>query len=340
MFHDDEATGRNKNPSHFTNTTGIMVCRAAHALVMWYALRMLDINNNNNNIFRVQWKPKSCSSNMLKWLVSTTSALVHSPLLSDPNRTIVQKKYNRKCETFWWYFPSLFSILGCLKTTRTLSALCNSFYFFLLLVLFTWLFLWDFRLSSSWSWFRFLFFYFSFWEYYFHELRARCDRISVEHAVPAAKYSFAAEKNGFFDFSPKWEDRRDVALVIAHFTYSTIIIMDHEFDMAMWSTLSQTADSIALRCQIFFPLLLLFFRLFVTFFLLFDLLSEYLLFTTPRCYRLHTLFAHYRNHFVDLLLWNTMQNFVVKCNMNFAPCGMACSTREAPNEDGVATEKH
>lgn len=99
MFHDDEATGRNKNPSHFTNTTGIMVCRAAHALVMWYALRMLDINNNNNNIFRVQWKPKSCSSNMLKWLVSTTSPRVHSPLpiWSEPNdcpKEIQQKMWN------------------------------------------------------------------------------------------------------------------------------------------------------------------------------------------------------------------------------------------------------
>lgn len=44
-------------------------------------------------------------SNMLKWLVSTTSARVHSPLLSDPHRTTVQTKIHQKM----WNISMVFS---------------------------------------------------------------------------------------------------------------------------------------------------------------------------------------------------------------------------------------
>lgn len=115
-------------------------------------------------------------------------------LVRSPDRT-TDAESKKNCETFRWYFPLLFSLSGCLMTTCTLSALCNSFFSSSVIRYDSaWLFRWDFRLFSIWSWFHFPVFSRRFSLFHFENniFVNRCG------SVPVAKHSFAARWWTFF----------------------------------------------------------------------------------------------------------------------------------------------
>lgn len=180
MCHDDGATARNKNPNHFTIMAGRM--NGTRRTLESYA-RGKTIIKNSNDIFRVQRKPKSdrkYTSNMLKWLLSTTSA--HSFTFSiwpEPlNRTMSSREKKTRTENAK-HFDDIFRFSPHIRGVWWRRALCLHSAIHFCSPAPTWLFLWDFWLFSIWSGIRSS----RSFSVSFREQQPPCDRISASSRI-------------------------------------------------------------------------------------------------------------------------------------------------------------